>query len=124
MEGLFSVVRRGQPYLLKKEPSTKLILEQANWSKKKGIYPNPLWQNSSESQAKYQEGRNKYPMHIIQTRLFDSGTFMSKKGNDRLAMVLEALPAEALISALEKEHWTGRKRYSVRRMWSPLIAGD
>jgi len=38
-------------------------------------------------------------------------------------MVLEALPAEGLISSLEREHWTGRKGYSVRGMWSALVAG-
>lgn len=62
-------------------------------------------------------------MHIIQSPLFDFEAFIAKKDNDRLAMVLEALPAEALICALEKEHWTGRKGYSVRGMWSALIAG-
>ncbi len=62
-------------------------------------------------------------MHIIQTPLFDFEAFIAKKDNDRLTMVLEALPAEALISALEKEHWTGRKGYPVRGMWSALIAG-
>ncbi len=62
-------------------------------------------------------------MHIIQSPLFDFEVFIAKKGNDRLSIVLEALPAEALISALEKEHWTGRKGYSVRGMWSALIAG-
>ncbi len=62
-------------------------------------------------------------MHIIQAPLFDFDAFIAKKDNDRLAMVLEALPAEALICALEKEHWTGRKGYSVRGMWSALIAG-
>jgi IS5 family transposase len=62
-------------------------------------------------------------MHIIQSPLFDFEAFIADKGNDRLVMVLEALPAEGLISALEKEHWTGRKGYSVRGMWSALIAG-
>jgi IS5 family transposase len=62
-------------------------------------------------------------MHIIQSPLFDFEAFIAKKDNDRLAIVLEALPAEALICALEKEHWTGRKGYSVRGMWSALIAG-
>jgi hypothetical protein len=57
-------------------------------------------------------------MHIIQTPLFDFEAFIAKKDNDRLAMVLEALPAEGLISALEKDHWTGRKGYSIRGMWS------
>jgi transposase len=62
-------------------------------------------------------------MHIIQSPLFDFEAFIAKKSNDRLVMVLEALPAEGLISALEKEHWTGRKGYSVRGMWSALVSG-
>ena len=62
-------------------------------------------------------------MHIIQTPLFDFDTFITKKGNDRLVMVLAALPAEVLIATLEREHWTGRTGYSVRGMWSALIAG-
>ena len=62
-------------------------------------------------------------MHIIQSPLFDFEAFIEKKSNDRLAMVLEAIPAEGLISVLEKEHWTGRRGYSVRGMWSALIAG-
>jgi len=62
-------------------------------------------------------------MHIIQTPLFDFEAFMEKKDNNRLVAVLEALPAERLISVLEREHWTGRKGYSVRGMWSALIAG-
>ena len=62
-------------------------------------------------------------MHIIQTPLFDFEAFITGKGNDRLSMVLEALPAEALLAALEKDHWTGRRGYSVRGMWSALIAG-
>ncbi|MBI2852019.1 MAG: hypothetical protein HYX84_02790 [Chloroflexi bacterium] len=52
-------------------------------------------------------------MHIIQTPLFDFDTFIAKRGNDRLLMVLEALPAEGLIATLEREQWTGRKGYSV-----------
>lgn len=62
-------------------------------------------------------------MHIIQTPLFDFEVFIATKSNDRLAMVLEALPAEKLIAVLGREHWTGRKGYSVRGMWSALIAG-
>jgi hypothetical protein len=50
-------------------------------------------------------------MHIIPSPLFDFEAFIAKKGNDRLAMVLEGLPTEGLISALEREHWTGRKGY-------------
>ena len=62
-------------------------------------------------------------MHIIQAPLFDFEAFITVKSNDRLTIVLEALPAEKLITALEREHWTGRKGYSVRGMWSALIAG-
>jgi IS5 family transposase len=62
-------------------------------------------------------------MHIIQSPLFDFEAFIGKRSNDRLVTVLEVLPAEGLISAIEKEHWTGRKGYSARGMWSALIAG-
>ena len=62
-------------------------------------------------------------MHIIQPALFDFEAFIVSKDNNRLVRVLEALPSEKLIMTLEKEHWTGRKGYSVRGMWSALIAG-
>jgi IS5 family transposase len=62
-------------------------------------------------------------MHIIQSPLFDFEEFIKIKKNDRLTMVLESLPAEKLLMAIEDEHWTGRKGYSVRGMWSALIAG-
>ena len=62
-------------------------------------------------------------MHIIQAPLFDLEAFITDRNNDRLIVVLEALPAERLIVALEREHWTGRKGYCVRGMWSALIAG-
>lgn len=62
-------------------------------------------------------------MHIIQPPLFDFEAFILAKGNDRLVVVLEVLDAERLIAALEREHWTGRKGYSIRGMWAALIAG-
>ena len=62
-------------------------------------------------------------MHIIQSPLFDFEAFISQKENNRLVKILEALPAEKILIALEQEHWTGRKGYSVRGMWSALIAG-
>ena len=62
-------------------------------------------------------------MHIIQAPLFDFEAFIAGKGPDRLVMVLEAIPAERLLAVLEREHWTGRKGYSVRGMWSSLVAG-
>jgi transposase len=62
-------------------------------------------------------------MHIIQSPLFDFEEYITKKSNDRLSLVLTVLPAEKLIIALEKEHWTGRKGYPVRGMWSAFIAG-
>ena len=62
-------------------------------------------------------------MHIIQSSLFDFEAFIAGKSHNRLIVVLEALPAEKLISTLERERWTGRKGYSVRGMWAVLIAG-
>jgi transposase len=62
-------------------------------------------------------------MHIIQAPLFDFEAFIAEEGNDRLVMVLEALPAEKLIAAVERRHWTGRKGYSVRGLWAAVIAG-
>lgn len=62
-------------------------------------------------------------MHIIQSPLFDFAAFITVRRNDHLTMVLEALPAERLIAALERERRTGRKGYSVRGMWAVLIAG-
>lgn len=62
-------------------------------------------------------------MHIIQAPLFDFESFITGKGSDRLAKMLEAIPAEKLLVVLEREHWTGRKGYSVRGMWSALVAG-
>lgn len=62
-------------------------------------------------------------MRIIQAPLFDFEAFIADKGNDRLVIVLEALPAERLIVALEKDRWTGRKGYSARGLWSAFIAG-
>jgi len=62
-------------------------------------------------------------MHIIQSPLFDLEAFITSRENDRLVMVLAALPAEKLLIELEREHWTGRKGHSVRGMWSALVAG-
>ena len=62
-------------------------------------------------------------MHIIQSPLFDFEAYISQKETNRLLKVLEALPAEKLLITLEQEHWTGRKGYSVRGLWSTLIAG-
>jgi IS5 family transposase len=62
-------------------------------------------------------------MHIIQTPLFDFEAFVAERGKDRLTLVLEAIPAEKLLVVLEREHWTGRKGYSARGMWSAFIAG-
>jgi len=62
-------------------------------------------------------------MNIIQAPLFDFEAFIAEKDKSRLVMVLDAMSAERLIAALEKEHWTGRKGYSVRGMWSAFIVG-
>lgn len=62
-------------------------------------------------------------MYIVQSPLFDFEAFIKEKGNKNLMIVLEALDAEKLIATLENKHWTGRKGYSVRGMWSALICG-
>ncbi len=62
-------------------------------------------------------------MHIIQSPLFDFEAFIKEKSQCRLVGILEVLPAEKLLLVLERENWTGRKGYSVRGMWSALIAG-
>jgi transposase len=62
-------------------------------------------------------------MHSIQSPLFDFEAFIKEKSQSRLVGILEVLPAEKLLLVLEREHWTGRKGYSVRGMWSALIAG-
>jgi transposase len=62
-------------------------------------------------------------MHIIQAPLFDFEAFIHEKSNDRLIMILEALPSEKLIATLEREHRKGRKGHPIRGMWSALIAG-
>ncbi len=73
--------------------------------------------NSTASQGE------KHPVHIIQAPLFDFEAFIADRATDRLVMVLEATPAEKLLARLEREHWTGRKGYSVRGMWAALVAG-
>jgi IS5 family transposase len=62
-------------------------------------------------------------MYIIQAPLFDFEAFIAHRGTDRLVMVLEGLDAERLIGTLEREHWTGRKGYPMRGMWSAMIVG-
>jgi IS5 family transposase len=62
-------------------------------------------------------------MHIVQAPLFDFEAFICEKSNDRMIMILEALPSEKLIAALERERWTGRKGHPIRGMWSALMAG-
>src|SRR4030067_388860 len=62
-------------------------------------------------------------MQIIQAPLFDFEAFIDDKGNDRLIIILEALPSEKLIATFERERWTGRKGHPIRGMWSALFAG-
>lgn len=62
-------------------------------------------------------------MYIIQPTLFNFDDFLKLDRSDRLVLVLGTLNAERLLRKLEEEHWVGRKGYSVRGMWSSLIAG-
>jgi transposase len=62
-------------------------------------------------------------MHIIQSPLFDFEAYITSRESSRLVKILEALPSEKLILTLEREHWTGRKGYAIRGMWSAFVAG-
>lgn len=62
-------------------------------------------------------------MYIIQPTLFNFDEYLKLDHSDRLVLVLDTLNAEKLLRILEEEHWVGRKGYSVRGMWSALIAG-
>ena len=50
------------------------------------------------------KGGNNYPVHIIQSPLFDFEAFISQKENNSLVKTLEALSEEKLLIALEQEH--------------------
>ncbi len=61
---------------------------------------------------------------IAQSNLFDWQTAEAKSDLERLSLVLEALPDEALMRALEKRRGRrGRNDYPVRAMWNSVVAG-
>jgi hypothetical protein len=63
-------------------------------------------------------------MAIIPRRsLFSWKNVQSKSDLDRLQLVLEALPDEALMVRLEAQRGKGRDDYPVRAIWNSLLAG-
>jgi hypothetical protein len=63
-------------------------------------------------------------MAIIPRRsLFSWKNVESKSDLDRLRLVLEALPDEALMVRLEQRRGRGRDDYPVRALWNSLLAG-
>ncbi len=63
-------------------------------------------------------------MAIIPHRsLFSWKNVESKSDLDRLRLVLEALPDEALMVRLERQRGKGRDDYPVRAIWNSLLAG-
>jgi len=60
---------------------------------------------------------------IPQGRLFVWEEIENLGDLDRLALVLKALPDEALMRALERARGKGRNDYPVRAMWNSLVAG-
>jgi hypothetical protein len=63
-------------------------------------------------------------MAIIPRRsLFSWKNVQSKSDLDRLQLVLEALPDEALMVQLEAQRGKGRDDYPVRAIWNSLLAG-
>ncbi len=59
---------------------------------------------------------------IPQAKLFEWNTVDALGDLERLQLVLEGLPDEALMQALEAERGRGRDDYPVRPVWNSLIA--
>src|SRR3990170_5744477 len=62
-------------------------------------------------------------MHILPQPLFDFNEFFAFDESDRLVLVLNTLNAEHLLRVLDGGDDLGRTGYSVRLLWSALIAG-
>jgi hypothetical protein len=60
---------------------------------------------------------------IPQARLFSWNTIEARSDLDRLRMVLEVIPDEALMRKLEEVRGKGRDAYPVRAVWNSLLAG-
>lgn len=63
------------------------------------------------------------PLHTIQVPLLPFNDFLRLDRQNRLLTVLQALPAEPLLQALEATHQGGRSGYPVRVLWAALVAG-
>ncbi|MFH1964455.1 MAG: transposase, partial [Acidobacteriota bacterium] len=63
-------------------------------------------------------------MAIIHRRsLFSWKNLKTKSDLDRLRLVLESLPDEALMVKLENQRGKGRDDYPVRAVWNSILAG-
>lgn len=60
---------------------------------------------------------------IPQMKLFDWTEIQSMGDLERLRMVLDYMPDEALMKALEKRRGNGRNDYPIRAMWNSVLAG-
>jgi len=62
-------------------------------------------------------------MHSVQVPLLPFNEFLRLDRHERLLRVLDALPAEPLLHALEREHLRPGSGYSPRVLWACLFAG-
>jgi len=62
-------------------------------------------------------------VHSVQPPLLPFNEFLRLDHSDRLLLVLEALDAEPLLRALERDSPQGRRGHSSRVLWAALIAG-
>ena len=60
---------------------------------------------------------------ILRPYLFSWTDVERSSDLDRFAMLLAAIPDEALVCALEARRGHGRDRYPVRAMWNAVLAG-
>ena len=73
-------------------------------------------------QVKFMHG-GRFVMAIIpQKQLFDWTQVEELDDLERLKLVLDTLPDEELMRALERERGKGRNDYPVRAMWNSIIA--
>lgn len=68
-------------------------------------------------------GKEDEPLHTIQVPLLPFNDFLRLDRHDRLLAVLQALPAERLLRAVEGDPAPGRRGYPARVLWACLVAG-
>ena len=63
------------------------------------------------------------PMAIIPQKLFGWEDVEELGDLERLVLILETLPDEKLVRAMEQERFRGRNDYPVRAVWNSILAG-